>query len=172
MARQLAAHYPMSRRFQFNLKWLFVAMLVVAAFFAGMTLDRITEEETVAIYHALQESQAIEELTRQRLIKAEMLLEQHDIEQHGKSQSDVLVLVNSGLAMKCPNCGDSERQQQVLWNEHPLGYRCAACGRVYMAEKADLAALAARLEELKIKQAELRKVMNEMESLIRSAGDH
>jgi hypothetical protein len=28
----------MSRRFQFSLKWLFVAMLVVAAFFAGLHL--------------------------------------------------------------------------------------------------------------------------------------
>jgi hypothetical protein len=30
----------MSRRFQFSLKWLFVAMLVVAAFFGGMVLQR------------------------------------------------------------------------------------------------------------------------------------
>jgi len=34
----------MSRRFQFSLKWLFVAMLVVAAFFGGMSLQRRLEE--------------------------------------------------------------------------------------------------------------------------------
>lgn len=30
----------MSRRFQFSLKWLFVAMLVVGAFFGGMALQK------------------------------------------------------------------------------------------------------------------------------------
>jgi hypothetical protein len=34
----------MSRRFQFSLKWLFVAMLVVAAFFGGMAVERRLEE--------------------------------------------------------------------------------------------------------------------------------
>lgn len=31
---------PMSRRFQFSLKWLFVAMLVVGAFFGGIHFER------------------------------------------------------------------------------------------------------------------------------------
>lgn len=30
----------MTRRFQFSLKWLFVAMLVVAAFFTGIRFER------------------------------------------------------------------------------------------------------------------------------------
>jgi hypothetical protein len=32
--------FPMSRRFQFSLKWLFVAMLVGAAFFGGINFER------------------------------------------------------------------------------------------------------------------------------------
>jgi hypothetical protein len=34
----------MSRWFQFSLKWLFVAMLVVAAFFGGMAIQRRLEQ--------------------------------------------------------------------------------------------------------------------------------
>ena len=33
----------MSRRFQFSLKWLFVAMLTVACFFGGIRLERNDE---------------------------------------------------------------------------------------------------------------------------------
>jgi hypothetical protein len=155
-------------------------MAVVAAFMGGWfsaTKDAATarlaleaeKQAKDALWGALQDSKDLDNLTRQKLLKAEMLLEQHGIEEHAISQADILSSVNSGLAMKCPKCGDSERQQQVLWNEHPLCYRCEACGRVYRFETADQATLAGRLKELKIKQAELRKVIGEMEILIMSA---
>ena len=35
-----ADNRPMTRRYQFSLKWLFVAILVVAAFFGGMVVQR------------------------------------------------------------------------------------------------------------------------------------
>jgi hypothetical protein len=45
----------MSRRFQFSLRWLFVAMLAVACFFGGIHFERerkIREEEAAAIVAA------------------------------------------------------------------------------------------------------------------------
>ena len=39
----------MSRRFQFSLKWLFVAILVVAAFFGGMAVQRRLDRPRIRI---------------------------------------------------------------------------------------------------------------------------
>jgi hypothetical protein len=46
----------MPRRFQFSLKWLFVAILVVAALFGGMAIQRQLDEPTYALRRWLEET--------------------------------------------------------------------------------------------------------------------
>ena len=42
----------MSRRFQFSLKWLFVAMLAVACFFGGIRFERERRRHLAETWHA------------------------------------------------------------------------------------------------------------------------
>jgi hypothetical protein len=53
--------------------------------------------------------------------------------------------------MKCPTCGDGQKQQRLGPAEQldQVGYRCAACGRLYAIAANDVAEIIIRLNELK-----------------------
>ena len=79
--------------------------------------------------------------------------------------------------MKCPHCGDEEKQESFGHVEAIYtGYRCAKCGRLYTVPSPALGELVDRLEELKTQaetlarqQADFANRIAEIEGQIRSA---
>lgn len=60
--------------------------------------------------------------------------------------------------MKCPTCGDTEKQQRLDPHDGgSIGYRCSACGRLYRVPGDDLDRIRLRLDEMKANAEELRQ---------------
>ena len=72
--------------------------------------------------------------------------------------------------MKCPHCGDQEKQQRFSTNgDGSAGYRCAVCGRLYVEPPIDLVEMLGRLGEMKGQHEVLGKLIADMEAQLKAS---